>query len=90
MMLPNFLYLTLASNSLKIDPSARSSMWDDLSSGRKTEIDYLNGVVVQMGKAHNIPTPVNDALCSLIKKAEEEKKSPNLSPEEVQYLFFFH
>ena len=30
---------------MKIDPEARSSMWEDLQRGRATEIDYLQGVI---------------------------------------------
>ncbi len=34
---------------LAIDPEARSSMWEDLTRGRPTEIDYLQGAVVAIG-----------------------------------------
>jgi 2-dehydropantoate 2-reductase len=35
----------------------------DLHSGRgRSEVDYLNGAVVQAGRTHNIPTPVNELL----------------------------
>jgi len=35
----------------------------DLHSGRgKSEVDFLNGAVVQAGGRHNIPTPINDLL----------------------------
>jgi 2-dehydropantoate 2-reductase len=30
---------------MKIDPEARSSMWEDLQRRRRTEIDYLQGVI---------------------------------------------
>jgi 2-dehydropantoate 2-reductase len=47
-----------------------SSMLQDLSAGRETEIEALNGAVVRMGAAHGVPTPVNAALTALVHAAE--------------------
>jgi 2-dehydropantoate 2-reductase len=33
-----------------IDPKVKTSMWWDISLGKKTEIDYLNTAVVERGK----------------------------------------
>ncbi|MCX6777251.1 MAG: 2-dehydropantoate 2-reductase [Candidatus Micrarchaeota archaeon] len=49
-----------------------SSMHQDLMKGRKTEIDFLNGKIVEMGKKHGIPTPINESLVSIIKFLEEK------------------
>lgn len=87
MKLPSFIYLRLASSSLQVDPAAKSSMWDDLSSGRETEIDFLNGVVINLGKSGNVPTPVNQAVYDLVKEAEKKGESPKLSPAEVSITF---
>jgi 2-dehydropantoate 2-reductase len=54
----------------KIDAKARSSMADDLAAGRPTEIDYLNGEVVSLGRKVARPTPVNEAIVSLIRQRE--------------------
>ena len=48
----------------------RSSMLQDVRSGRPTEIDWINGEVVRRGQRHHIPTPVNDALLKLVEVAE--------------------
>jgi len=48
----------------------RSSMLNDIERGKKTEIDFLNGVFVDLGKKHNIPTPVNETIVRLIKFME--------------------
>lgn len=48
----------------------RSSMIQDVEAGRRTEIDYLNGAVVRMGKTQGIETPFNDAISSLIRARE--------------------
>ncbi len=42
--------------------SNTSSMRADVLAGRKTEIDYINGYIVQCGKRHGIVTPVNQML----------------------------
>ncbi|MDD2621133.1 MAG: 2-dehydropantoate 2-reductase [Syntrophomonadaceae bacterium] len=47
-----------------------ASMLQDIQRGRKTEIDALNGAVVELGKKYGIPTPVNAVISSLIKAKE--------------------
>jgi len=42
------------------------STLQDLKSGKKTEIEALNGAIVRMGKEKGIPTPVNWTLTQLI------------------------
>mmetsp|Transcript_32555 Transcript_32555/g.45167 ORF Transcript_32555/g.45167 Transcript_32555/m.45167 type:complete len:374 (+) Transcript_32555:57-1178(+) len=67
----------------KLNQTSHTSMWSDLNLGRTTEIDYLNGFISKMGVEHGVPTPINDALVSLVKKAEETKSGvPKLSMEE--------
>ena len=44
-----------------------TSMYDDWKAGRLTEIDYLNGYIVEQGRKLGIPTPVNEALTAMIK-----------------------
>ena len=48
----------------------KPSMVHDVMAMRRTEIDALNGAVVALGKKHNIPTPLNEALLALIKGVE--------------------
>lgn len=48
----------------------KSSSLQSLERGRKTEIDYLNGYVVEQAKHVNVPTPVNAALVRMIKQIE--------------------
>jgi len=55
---------------LRIDPEARSSMWEDLQAGRRTEIDYLNGAVVTLARASGRPAPANERIVELIRRAE--------------------
>jgi len=50
--------------------SNKSSMCQDIIKGRKTEIDFLNGRVSELGRRHGVPTPVNDVLTALIRFME--------------------
>jgi len=49
---------------------ARSSTAQDLARGKQTEIYSLNGYVVQRGLELRVPTPVNQALFTLVKLSE--------------------
>lgn len=70
--LPDALFARLARSMLAIDPSARSSMADDLAARRKTEVDWINGEVVRLAQRLGQRAPVNERLISLIKAAETE------------------
>lgn len=48
-----------------------TSMFDDWKAGRRTEIDFLNGYIVRRGSMLGIPTPVNEAVCALVKTITE-------------------
>jgi 2-dehydropantoate 2-reductase len=45
--------------------SGRPSMLQDVMRGRRTEIDYLNGYVVDQGREVGVPTPFNEAIVRL-------------------------
>lgn len=47
-----------------------SSTAQDMRRGRPTEIDYLNGYIVQKGAEHAISTPLNQGLVALVKIME--------------------
>lgn len=38
----------------------------DVQKKRKTEIDFLNGAIVRLGKKYGIPTPYNTVITDLI------------------------
>lgn len=68
--LPDMLFRRVASAMLRIDPEARSSMWEDLQAGRKTEIDFLNGAVVRLAESIGLDAPVNRRMVGLIRAVE--------------------
>lgn len=47
-------------------PEGKTSMLQDVEAGRKTEVDMFAGVMIELGKKHNIPTPYNKVLKELI------------------------
>jgi len=54
-----------------------SSMYQDLAKGNRTEIDFLNGKIVELGKKHAIQTPINETLVSCIKFLEGKYGVPS-------------
>lgn len=48
----------------------KASMLQSLEKGSITEVDYINGAVVERGAALGVPTPVNAALVACIKGIE--------------------
>jgi len=69
--LPDFIFTRLAKTMLRIDPEARSSMWEDLQAGRRTEVDYLNGAVVKLAESTGRDAPLSRRLVQLVRQAEE-------------------
>ncbi|MBW8636800.1 2-dehydropantoate 2-reductase [Hoeflea sp. WL0058] len=76
--LPNWLFERVAASMLKIDDKARSSMRDDLDRGRKSEIAFINGAVVELAAKVNASVPVNAAIIALVEDAFAKGQSPAL------------
>jgi 2-dehydropantoate 2-reductase len=55
-------------------PSQYSSTAQDLARGKRSEIDYLNGLVVRRGEVLGIATPANRVLWALVKLLERNPK----------------
>ncbi|WFA86996.1 ketopantoate reductase family protein [Paenibacillus amylolyticus] len=55
----------------------KASMLQDLEKNRKTEIDYINGVVPSRAEGTGIATPYNDLVVKLVKSAEETQTVPD-------------
>ncbi|WP_224276103.1 2-dehydropantoate 2-reductase [Streptomyces sp. LS1784] len=68
--LPDVLFQRLAGAGLRIDATARSSMWEDLQRGRPTEIDSLQGEIVALAERHGLTAPANARLVTLVREAE--------------------
>jgi 2-dehydropantoate 2-reductase len=44
----------------------KASMLQDVEAGRRTEIEVINGAIIDAGKRHGVATPVNQTLVALI------------------------
>ena len=64
--------------------AGRPSTAQDILKGRRTEIDFLNGLVVQKGRAAGLATPLNEAITALVKRLENGELKPK--PENISRL----
>ena len=78
--LPDLIARVVTRAQMKIDPEARSSMWEDISRGRGTEVDYLNGEVVAQAQRCGVSAPINERVVALVHEAEDAAQgSPGMS-----------
>jgi 2-dehydropantoate 2-reductase len=54
----------------RLAPKSKGSMLQDIERGRRTEIDVINGAIVDTGRAKGILTPFNCSMVALIKALE--------------------
>lgn len=82
--LPDAVF-ALMGGAIKTDPEARSSMWDDLKLRRPTEIDHLQGLIMDMADECGLKVPLTRRIHALVKSAEAEAKgSAGLTPEQIR------
>ena len=51
-------------------PDGFTSIYADLKAGRRTEVDVINGAVVEAGHRHNIPVPTHEFVMELVHTME--------------------
>ncbi|HEX6502095.1 MAG TPA: ketopantoate reductase family protein [Terriglobales bacterium] len=54
----------------------KASMFQDVLARRQTEVDFMNGAIVQWGEKVGVATPLNKALWELIKGLEHSWSDP--------------
>ena len=54
-----------------LSPQGKTSMLQDIEAGRKTEVEMFGEKVVELGKAHGVPTPVNQTVLQIIRVLEQ-------------------
>jgi 2-dehydropantoate 2-reductase len=85
------VFAMLLGRTMKIDPEARSSMWEDLQRGRRTEIDYLQGVITEIAERRQLQVPLSRRIVALIRNAEAAGQgSPKLAPDQIRSGFIKH
>jgi len=74
-------YEQVEANMLKglarMTDEGRPSTGQDILKGRRTEIDFLNGLVAQKGDEAGIPTPTHKALVQVVKEVERKEVEPS-------------
>jgi 2-dehydropantoate 2-reductase len=55
----------------------RPSMGQDVQKGRRTEIEFLNGLVVREGEKIGLSCKANAVLTDLVKRVERKELSPD-------------
>ncbi|WP_320129779.1 ketopantoate reductase family protein [uncultured Sphaerochaeta sp.] len=58
---------------LSLGSEGKTSMFQDMEAGRKTENQWFCGTVSQLGLKHDIPTPVCDTLSLLVEGCEQAR-----------------
>ena len=56
----------------------RPSMGQDIQKGRRTEIDFINGLVAMRGREAGIPTPANDGIINSVRRIERGEIKPGV------------
>jgi 2-dehydropantoate 2-reductase len=81
----NPILLRIGSKLMRLQ-NARTSMWQSLSRGKPTEIDYINGEIVNLARMNNLKAPINTKLVELVKKAEKSHLTKSFEPSELKEL----
>ncbi len=71
----------LATGVARRTAANRSSMLQDVLAGRRTEIDCINGFLVQRAHAIGVACPLNESLCARIHAL---KRGPGLRPGDAE------
>jgi 2-dehydropantoate 2-reductase len=54
-----------------------ASMLQDLERGALTEVDVIDGAVVERGRECDIPTPLHERVTALIHASERGERTPS-------------
>lgn len=83
--LPTPLFSRIAAQMLTIDPSARTSMAYDVRAGRATEIDQLQGVIMDLAAKRGVSAPFCTKVAERVRHVTETGTTdPRLSPDDLR------
>ena len=74
----------LLTNTTFRNDDNRPSMGQDMQKGRRTEIDYLNGLVVEKAMELGLPVPANAGIAEVVRQIERGEMRPG--PDAVAHL----
>jgi len=81
----NNIILKIGSKIMRLQ-NARTSMWQSLSRGKSTEIEYINGEIVNLARKNNLKAPINEILVEKIKEAEKKHLTKSYTPSELKNI----
>lgn len=82
--LPTPLFRIVAARMLRIDPEARSSMWEDFERGRRTEVNELQGAILELAQKLGREAPWNKCVLEHVQQVEKTGSgSPGLSASNI-------
>jgi 2-dehydropantoate 2-reductase len=64
----------MVDHAARVAHDHKASMTQDVLAHRRTEIDFLNGAIVERGEEDGVPTPLNRAIWALVKALEDSWK----------------
>jgi len=62
----------VAARQADIAADSKGSTWQSVVRGRPTEVEYLNGEIVMLGTALQVPTPANALVVALMERVTSE------------------
>jgi len=68
---------TMLKGLARMTEDGRPSTGQDIQKGRRTEIDFLNGLVAEKGDEAGLPTPTHKALVQVVKQVERKEVVPS-------------
>ncbi len=69
---------TMLAGTKRMTEDGRPSTGQDIVKGRRTEIDFINGLVAARGAEVGVPAPTHLALTDVVKRVEKGEIEPNL------------
>jgi 2-dehydropantoate 2-reductase len=60
----------LVDHAARVAYEHKASMLQDFEARRPTEVDFLNGAIVEFGRRNNVATALNEAIWALVRGAE--------------------
>ena len=61
----------MVDHAARVAHDHKASMTQDVLAHRQTEIDFLNGAIVERGEEQDLPVPLNRAIWALVKALED-------------------
>jgi 2-dehydropantoate 2-reductase len=85
-----FLENLLDKMTVDVGPTARNAMLQDHIKGRRTEIDDINGLVVEESKRRGLRTPVSDVLVAINRRITAGELKPDAANLEMALSMLKH